>query len=168
MKKDGNTTPTPVFLASLAVCVASVGMSVIEASSFASTADEPDQRMPAFAFARLIGDTEAEAEICSAPPETYESTLRDARVVLPEQYRKAGLNPDDIDRDVAKGKADILAMHQANPGWPSCDVFRRGVSTLSCWTLIIRDKIENGCPPLPPSDSPGWQDRIRSSTKNNQ
>lgn len=143
-------------------CAGLVAMAVIGTTSLAETQDELDPQMHAYAFARRIGEVEAHAQICKAPPVTYDSTLRDARAVLPDQYRKGNLDPVDIEQDIAKGKADFLAMHQANPSWPSCNVFRRMVAALRCWVLIANGKIENGCPTLPPYDRPGWQDRFRT------
>jgi hypothetical protein len=154
--------PTLKF-AILAFCAAVVVMSLGGMVALARTSDEPDPQMDALAFARLVGGLEAEVEICAAPPATYEAALRDARAILPNRYRKVGLNPGDVERDIAKGKSDELAMHQADPSWPPCNVFRRMVVNLKCWILIAHGKPIASCPQPPPPDTPGWQDRLKSS-----
>jgi len=147
------------------LCFGWVAMLLIETAAVARTSDEPDPRMLAFAFARGVGELEAHAEMCAAPSVAYESTARDAIAILPDQYRKVGLDPSDIERDIAKGKADILAMHQANPSWPpsvpSCLGFNGLVANLRCWILIAQGT--HSCPPPPPPNISGWQDQLGKS-----
>lgn len=126
-------------------------------------------RKTPWAFATSVGDLEARAELCLAPPISYESVVRDARALLPDEYRQAGRDPSDIEQDIVRGKNSTLAMHQANPRWPpdvpSCPGFMSMVVDLRCWVLVAQGKTKKDCPPLPPPEQPGWQGRLRSSAQ---
>lgn len=119
--------------------------------------DAPD------AFAFSVGELVGDAEICSAPLTTYESTVSDALALLPRIYSNAGLNPSDIEHAVASGKSNKLVMHQTYLQATNCDAFRRQVSYIRRAILRAEGKPVDALPPVAPSDAPGWQERVQSA-----
>ena len=134
--------------------------STIHGLAHAATPATADPHEDAFAFAARIGDLEAYAEVCSAPPSTYTEVVKEARSVLPRVYRRVGFRVADIERDVTWGRntSRLQFAHSTIPGWPPCNAFRRMVSNVCGWIGKAKGRRAR---PLPPYDTDGWQERVR-------
>ena len=115
------------------------------------------------AFAFSVGELEGDAEICSAPPTTYESTVSDALALLQRIYSNAGLNASDIEQAVAAGKSNKLVLHQTYLQATNCPGFRRQVSYIRRAILRAEGKPLDALPPVAPLDALGWQGRVQSA-----
>jgi hypothetical protein len=105
----------------------------------------------ATSFAWLVGGVLSEAALCRAPVATFKETIERARTVLTELYPKAGLNPQDIERDIEAGWYSDELTSELPP--QNCSSFRRQVSNIAAWTA---EAMGQPIPQLAPYDPACW------------
>jgi hypothetical protein len=121
---------------------------------------EKDPRDDPVAFAHRIGELQEDAEICSAPPKTYQPVMSDALALLPHLYSEAGINPSDVGNTVATAKSGKLVLHQEYPQTTNCRAFRMYVSYIQRSILIAKGMPMEALPPVAPPDPKGWQEQF--------